>query len=90
MHGKCTDRDRRQHEPERHQCEQAPDDDFEPGQFSAGALGERAFECGGVEAGVGHHGEALQRALRMGDAVTDEGGRIVHGGQYRPGAIRVG
>ena len=39
---------------------------------------------------LGHHGDGAQRALRMGDAVTDEGGTIGHGGQYRPGGIRVG
>ena len=39
---------------------------------------------------VRHHGDGAQRALRMGDAVTDEGGRGTHGGQYRLGEIRVG
>ena len=40
--------------------------------------------------GVRHGGDSAESALRVSDAMSDEGGRIGHGGQYRPGGDRVG
>ena len=48
MPGRCPNRHRRQLEPKGHQHEQAPDDDFEPGEFGAGALGEGCFRVVGL------------------------------------------
>ena len=90
MPGRCPNRDWSERQAERHQREKPPDDDFEAGQFSSGALGQRAFQGGRVEVRVRHHGDGAQSALHVNDTVSDEGGRVGHGGQYRPGGNRVG